>query len=176
MLTVTCVRYEHGAGLVAPHGSGQANEVFTQSILKKNFPSKDSFQLAAKTDIGSKWFNKCSWTCQICGKLYTTNSSSFFKHVTQDHRMAVDDYKETYGSTGFVFVDHKCKLCGKQVPCNGLAMCKHFKHTHGMSLQQYEAQHMTEDNGSSIGEFYQPTDEFWYNKVDRVTLIERAVK
>ncbi len=30
-----------------------------------------------------KWFNKCSWTCQICGTTVTTNSSAFFKHVAE---------------------------------------------------------------------------------------------
>ena len=110
-----------------------------------------------------KWFNKCSWTCQICGTTVTTNSSAFYKHVSE-HQVPIDEYKEKYGNTGFVYVDHLCKLCKKRVPCNGLAMCKHFKHSHNMQLEEYESRFMKDDDGTSNSESYEPTDEFWYNK------------
>jgi hypothetical protein len=110
-----------------------------------------------------KWFNKCSWTCQICGAVVTTNSSAFYKHVSE-HQVPIDEYKERYGNAGFVYVDHTCKLCRKRVPCNGLAMCKHFKHSHNMQLEEYEARFMKDDDGTSNSESYEPTDELWYNK------------
>jgi hypothetical protein len=110
-----------------------------------------------------KWFNKCSWTCQICGAVVTTNSSAFYKHVSE-HQVPIDEYKEKYGNAGFVYVDHTCKLCKKRVPCNGLAMCKHFKHSHNMQLEEYEARFMKDDDGTSNSESYEPTDELWYNK------------
>ena len=113
---------------------------------------------------GLKWYNKCSWTCQECGSTISTNSSAFYKHVVQDHGMPIHQYKEKHGNTGFVYVDHTCKLCNKKVPFNGLAMCKHFKHTHNMQLEEYELRFMRDDDGSSTGEYYAPTDEFWYNK------------
>jgi len=43
-------------------------------------------------------------------------------------------------------------------------MCKHYKHTHNMGLEEYEALHMIGDDGSSNSDFYEPTDEYWYNK------------
>jgi len=120
--------------------------------------------LTAKDKTAMKWYNKCSWTCQICGNTVNSNSSAFYKHVTQDHSVPIDEYKEKYGNAGFAYVDHTCKLCQKKVPCNGLSMCKHFKHTHQMQLEEYEQLYMQDDDGTSTGEYYEPTDEFWYNK------------
>jgi hypothetical protein len=164
-------RFEKESNMTTTRNSlNSVNDGFTESILKKNFPNNDGFQSGSKKDPNltgyakDKWYNKCSWTCQICGKLYMTNSSAFFKHVTQDHKVSVEDYKEKYGNTGIVFVDHKCKLCNKLVPCNGLSMCKHYKHTHNMGLEEYETLYMVGDDGSSNGDFYEPTDEYWYNK------------
>ena len=164
-------RFEKESNMTTTRNSvNSVHDGFTESILKKNFPDNDGFHSTSKKDPNitgyakDKWYNKCSWTCQICGKLYMTNSSAFFKHVTQDHKVSVEDYKEKYGNTGIVFVDHKCKLCKKLVPCNGLSMCKHYKHTHNMGLEEYEALYMVGDDGSSTGDFYEPTDEYWYNK------------
>ena len=111
-----------------------------------------------------KWYNKCSWTCQICGTTITSNSSAFYKHVVQDHGTPIEEYKEKFGNTGFVFVDHTCKLCQKKIPFNGLSMCKHMKHSHNMQLEEYQQRYMKDDDGTSTGEYYAPTDEFWYNK------------
>ena len=111
-----------------------------------------------------RWYNKCSWNCQLCGRHFKTNASSMFKHVTQDHKVSVEDYKERYGNTGTVFVDHKCKLCFKKIPCNGLAMCKHFKHSHHLTLEEYERLYMVGDDGSTDSPSYVPSQDHWYNK------------
>ena len=111
-----------------------------------------------------KWYNKCSWNCQLCGRHFKTNASSMFKHVTQDHKVPVEEYKEKFGNTGTTFVDHTCRLCFKKVPCNGLAMCKHFKHSHSLSLEEYEQLYMVGDDGTSDSVSYVPTQDHWYNK------------
>lgn len=87
-----------------------------------------------------------------------------FKHVTQDHKVPVEEYKEKFGNTGTTFVDHTCRLCFKKVPCNGLAMCKHFKHSHSLSLEEYEQLYMVGDDGTSDSVSYVPTQDHWYNK------------
>ena len=112
-----------------------------------------------------KWYNKCSWECQICWRVFTTNSSVFFKHVSQDHKMTVEVYKEQYGSAGVLFSDHTCRICLKKIPCNGLALCKHLKHGHNLSLTEYEDQHLSQEGSQDPEpEFYSPRDESWYNK------------
>ena len=137
------------------------------STLEK-FSRGDGYESIRQGSSGLKksdrWYNKCSWNCQLCGRHFKTNASSMFKHVTQDHKVSVEDYKERYGNTGTVFVDHKCKLCFKKIPCNGLAMCKHFKHSHHLTLEEYERLYMVDDDGSSDSPSYVPSQDHWYNK------------
>ena len=112
-----------------------------------------------------KWYNKCSWECQICWRVFKTNSSVFFKHVSQDHKLTVEGYKEEYGSAGILFSDHSCRICFKKIPCNGLALCKHLKHGHNLSLSEYESQYLSQEGGQDPQpKFYSPSDESWYNK------------
>lgn len=122
--------------------NGSTQESIYQEELANGVPGMDPVrenQPPPSRDKGLKWYNKCSWTCQICGTTISTNSSAFYKHIAQDHGVPIDEYKEKHGNTGFVYVDHTCKLCNKKVPFNGLAMCKHFKHTHNMQLEEYQA-------------------------------------
>jgi len=114
----------------------------------------------------NKWYNKCSWTCQICSRVFKTNGSAFQKHVSAEHNVSKEDYYEQYGNTGVVYVDHQCRLCQKTIPCNGLTMCKHFKYAHGLTLQQYEENFEITEDSEETGEEYEPTDEFWYNKCE----------
>jgi len=114
----------------------------------------------------NKWYNKCSWTCQICSRVFRTNGSAFQKHVSAEHNVSKEDYYEQYGNTGVIYVDHQCRLCQKTIPCNGLTMCKHFKYAHGMTLQQYEENFEITEDSEQTGEEYEPTDEFWYNKCE----------
>merc|ERR1719270_1608706 len=121
----------------------------TMDKLERGMGFENIRQGSSGLKKSDRWYNKCSWNCQLCGRHFKTNASSMFKHVTQDHKVSVEDYKERYGNTGTVFVDHKCKLCFKKIPCNGLAMCKHFKHSHNLTLEEYERLYMVGDDGST---------------------------
>ena len=166
--------FQHGGALA--QGLSKSLAVATQQIryvLKHSTMDRlatgEGFQSITKQSItsekkGEKWYNKCSWNCQLCGRHFKTNASAMFKHVTQDHKVSVEEYKKRYSNTGTTFVDHKCRLCFKKIPCNGLAMCKHFKHSHGLTLEEYEQLYMLDDDGSSDGQSYIPTQDHWYNK------------
>ena len=165
-------RYESGRSFT--HGAADLGHSSSQALIMKHSTidklargegfesiSRLGPQGLKKTD---RWYNKCSWNCQLCGRHFKTNASSMFKHVTQDHKVSVEEYKERFGNTGTVFVDHKCKLCFKKVPCNGLAMCKHFKHSHSLTLEEYERLYMVGDDGTADSASYEPTQDHWYNK------------
>ena len=128
----------------------------------------DQKEEAQKTEVGSwdnsKWYNKCSWTCMICGRMEKTNSSVFFKHVAQEHKLSVEEYKEEFGTKGVLYTDHKCKICGKNVPQNGLTLCKHLKHSHKLSLKEYEEKYLVNQAEVQSSKPYSPSDVTWYNK------------
>ena len=144
----------------------KVNNVSVSVISPKvNHVTKDLRKKTESVEISStKWYNKCSWTCQICGRVERTNSSVFFKHVAQEHNRSVEEYKEEFGSKGVLYSDHKCKICARNVPQNGLSLCKHLKHSHQLSLREYESQYLISPNDSQSSKPYSPSEDSWYNK------------
>ena len=108
------------------------------------------------------WYNKCSWTCQICGCVVNSSSYSFTIHLQNAHKMLRIAYEKKYGYKGIRHVDHQCQLCFELYPWNSNSLATHFKASHGESLASYAKKFPTYIRSCpSENEYYEPTGNRW---------------
>ena len=104
--------------------------------------SKTALQEHRLLHHGREWFQKCRYTCQICGKAFSAGNFLTL-HCKKTHMMDKVEYVKHFGLRGVEIRSYGCKLCGKQLTCEAKVLSSHFS-VHGLTLAEYGAMYETQ--------------------------------
>lgn len=109
-------------------------------------PDVEQLHSSAGKDLSLEQFMRgtCKFQCNLC-KFETTVHSLFWEHVSNDHNMETEIYKDLHGKA-YIKKSSKieCIVCYKHILHEPGAWSAHCRKTHGLDLFQFHEQYYSQ--------------------------------